>query len=199
MNIERVARPELIFGIVGPVGVDLDMIIEALTTQLKRQNYSFSVIHVTSLMKQIPSNIKLKEDNYFDKIKSRIQYADDVCRRLSRADALAQFTLSAIKSMRGEEHRNRGKSPDKIDVEEPLEGHAFIIRQFKRPDEIKLLRQIYGKLFFQISAYGSPSDRESQIYKEIKDSSFGAIEDATARCQTIELMSIDYSEALTCD
>jgi cytidine deaminase len=54
---------------------------------------------------------------------------------------------------------------------------------------------VYGKLFFQISAYGSPSDRESQIYKEIKDSRLGAIDDATAKCQTIELMSIDYSEA----
>ena len=34
MNIERVARPELVFGVVGPVGVDLDMIIEVLSTQL---------------------------------------------------------------------------------------------------------------------------------------------------------------------
>ena len=82
-----------------------------------------------------------------------------------------------------------------IDVEEPLSGHAFIIRQFKRPAEIKLLRQIYGKLFFQISAYGSPSDRESQIYKEIKDSNFAAIDDVVAKKQTIELMAIDYSEA----
>ena len=93
MNIERVKRPELIFGIVGPVGVDLDMIIEVLSTQLKRQNYSSDVVHVTQLMREVPSNTKLKEDNYFDKIKSRIEYADDVCRQLERADALAAITL----------------------------------------------------------------------------------------------------------
>jgi cytidine deaminase len=195
VNIERVQRPELVFGVVGPVGVDLDMIIEVISTQLKRQNYTFDVIHVTTLMKEIPSNIVLKDDNYFDRIKSRIEYADDICKRLARADALAAITLSAIQSIREVQHRKRGTPQSEIDVEEPLDSHAFIIRQFKRPDEIRLLRQIYGKLFFQISAYGSPSDRESQIYKEIKDSNFGAIDDMTARCQTIELMSIDYSEA----
>lgn len=145
-------------------------------------------------MREIPSNIVLREENYFDKIKSRIKYADDVCKRLNRADALAAVTLSAIQTIRQTRHREHDKPKVENDFEEPLDGHAFIIRQFKRPDEIKLLRQIYGKLFFQISAYGSPSDRESQIYKEIKDTNFGAIEEATARTQTIELMSIDYSE-----
>ena len=194
MNIERVPRPELFFGVVGPVGVDLDMIIEVLTTQLQRQNYWSHIVHVTTLMREIPSNIKLSDDNYFDKIKSRIEYADDVCKRLNRADALAAVTLSAIQSIRQVWHREHNNPKVENEFEEPLDGHAFIIRQFKRPDEIRLLRQIYGKLFFQISAYGSPSDRESQIYKEIKDTNFGAIEDVVARTQTIELMSIDYSE-----
>ena len=63
------------------------MIIEALSSQLKRQNYSYDVIRVTSLMQEIPSKVEIKDDNYFDKIKSRIEYADDVCKRLGRFHA----------------------------------------------------------------------------------------------------------------
>ena len=39
MAVARIAHPELFFGLVAPVGVDLDMIIEVLTTELILQKY----------------------------------------------------------------------------------------------------------------------------------------------------------------
>jgi deoxycytidylate deaminase len=149
-------------------------------------------------MKVIPSTIVINEDSYLQRIMSRIRYADDACQRLRRQDALAAIIPSGVQTIRENWYKEaQGKHSEEnttIDVEEPLEGHAYIIRQFKRPDEIKLMRQIYGKLFFQISAYSSPSDRENLIAKKIKDSNFGAIEDSESRCNAIELISVDYSE-----
>jgi len=198
VGIEKIQRPELFFGIVGPVGVDIDMITDVLITELNRQQYYSRVLKVTSLMEVIPSNIVLRDDNYLERIKSRISYANDVCKRLGRKDALAAIVPSGVQTIREEWYkkkaRERGQEAAKIEVERPLDAHAYIIRQFKRPVEIKLLRQIYGKLFFQISAYSSPSDREDLITKKIKDSNFGAIDDSKARNDAIELMAIDYAE-----
>lgn len=43
MSVKKIQRPELFFTLVAPVGVDLDMIIEVLSTELKRQNYDSSL------------------------------------------------------------------------------------------------------------------------------------------------------------
>ncbi len=191
-------RPELFFGVVAPIGVDIDMITDVLITELSRHQYIVYTLRITSLMKIIPSDVKIVEDDYLTQITSKIAYANDVCRRLGRQDALAAIVPIGVQTLRDAGHRKeargRGEPADVVDVEKPLKKHAYIIRQFKRPDEIKLMRQIYGKLFFQISAYNSPADREDLISKEIKDSKFGAIEDAEARAEVIQLMAVDYSE-----
>jgi hypothetical protein len=102
VSIERIPRPELFFGVVGPVGVDLDMIIDVLTTELNRQKYSSEVVRVTQLMKVVPSNIEIRDDNYLDRITSRIAYANDVCSSLKRQDALAAIIPSAVQTIRDE-------------------------------------------------------------------------------------------------
>ena len=193
MNIVRIPQPELVFGLVGPVGVDLDMITEVLTTTLKLYNYTTMVLRVTQLMRIIPSNVQIKDDDYLDRIKTRIGYADDVCRRLNRRDALAAIIPNGVQALRARTRTDREGPAEELG-EEPLESTAYIIRQFKRPDEIKLMRQIYQKLFFQISAYGSPHDRENLLAKKIKDSRYGAIRDDDAKSEAIKLMSLDYAE-----
>src|SRR5262245_4153854 len=174
------------------------MIIEVLSTELGRQKYFSSTIRVTKIMQDVPSNTTIVKKQYMNSIKSRINYADDLCERLSRADALAAITITAIQAERERQNSKQaeeeGRTLSDDDIQKPIDGHAFIIRQFKRPDEIHLMRQVYGKLFFQISAYASPVDRETLLKKKIKDSLYGAIEDSDALCQAIQLMAIDYSE-----
>ena len=198
MSVERILYPELFFGLVAPVGVDLDMIIEVLNTELNLQKYNSSTLHVTELMKEVPSNIALKDEPYLERIRTRISYADEICSRIEREDALAAITISAIQSSREALNKERAAkggrqlSPD--DFQEPIAQQAYILRQFKRPKEIALFRQVYGKLFFQISAYSSPAERELLLKKKIKESNFGSLDDSEAKCQAIELMAQDYLE-----
>jgi cytidine deaminase len=198
MSVERILHPELFFGLVAPVGVDLDMIIEVLTTELSLQKYITSTIHVTEVMRDVPSNITIKDEPYLDRIRTRIEYADEICSRIEREDALAAITISAIQSSRENFNRDRaereGRTLEASDLQEPLTRGAFILRQFKRPKEIALFRQVYGKLFFQISAYSSPAERELLLRKKIKESNFGSIDDSEAKCQAIQLMAQDYLE-----
>jgi hypothetical protein len=84
MTVARIAHPELFFGLVAPVGVDLDMIIEVLTTELILQKYNISTIHVTEIMRDVPSNIVLRDEPYLERINTRIAYADEICSRIER-------------------------------------------------------------------------------------------------------------------
>lgn len=199
MSVSQIPRLELVFGLVGPVGVNLDMISEVLSAELIRQNYYSNLIHVTKIMRDVPSDIVIVSEPYLESIVSRIRYADDICEQLGRPDALAAITITAIQSERQRLNRERavaqGKELKDKESEAPLQGHAFIVRQFKRPNEIQLMRRVYGKLFFQISAYSSPDERESLLRSKIKESNFGTIEEADAKCQAIKLMAIDYSES----
>lgn len=198
MSVERILHPELFFGIVAPVGVNLDMIIEVLNTELSLQKYECSTLHVTEVMRDVPSNIELREEPYLERIKTRIAYADEICARVEREDALAAIAISAIQSTREKLNKERaakeGRELNAKDSQEPITRQAFILRQFKRPKEIALLRQVYGKLFFQISAYSSPAERELLLRKKIKESNFGNLEESEAKCQAIELMAQDYLE-----
>ncbi len=201
MSVQKIQRPELFFALVAPVGVDLDMISEVLSTELNRQKYNSSLIKVTTSMLDVPSNVKIVTDPYLESIKSRINYADDICERLQRQDALAAIAIGAVQSERERlnkelaEKEGRKLSQQEQEIQRPIAGHAFIIRQFKRPGETALMRQVYGKLFFQISAYSSPDEREALLRKKIRASHYGTVDETQAKSQAIELMAIDYSES----
>jgi len=204
MSVDRIPHPELFFGLVAPVGVDLDMIIEVLTSELILQKYNASPIHVTEIMRDVPSYIVLQDEPYLERINTRIEYADEICSRIEREDALAAITITAIQSIRERLNTEIAKKESKAlpsdpkalqeALQEPIARQAYILRQFKRPKEIGLLRQVYGKLFFQISAYSSPAERELLLKKKIKASNFGGLEDSEAECQAIALMAKDYQE-----
>jgi deoxycytidylate deaminase len=204
MSVNRIEHPELFFGLVAPVGADLDMIIEVLRTELLLQKYTTSMIHVTEIMQEVPSNIILKDEPYLERINTRIEYADEICSRIEREDALAAITITAIQSIREGLNTEIAKKEGRTlptdqkalleALQAPIPKQGFILRQFKRPKEISLLRQVYGKLFFQISAYSSPMERELLLKKKIKASNFGGLEDSEAECQAITLMAKDYQE-----
>jgi hypothetical protein len=87
--------------------VNLDMISEVLSSELNRQNYSANLVHVTKIMRDVPSKIKIVQEPYVESIQSRIDYADDVCTQLERQDALAAITITAIQSERERLNKER--------------------------------------------------------------------------------------------
>jgi hypothetical protein len=74
----------------------------------------------------------------------------------------AALTISAIQSSREKLNRERaeteGRTLLKEDFQEPVARHACVLRQFKRPKEISLLRQVYGKLFFKFRPTAHPQN-----------------------------------------
>ncbi len=147
-------HPELVFGLVGPIGVDLESVTESLTEALKDVAYEAQTLRITELMREVDVGLPLDATGYVESFQQRIAYANKVREQLGRNDALAILAISAIREFRV---KNGGS------VEEPRSKQAYIIRQFKRPEEVKLLRAVYGKQFIQISAYAPQHYRIRRI------------------------------------
>lgn len=153
-DLPFVKDPELIFGIVAPVGVDLDFVNNTLTRALADVAYAVEPFRITRLMREVQLKLPLDATGYINSIRERIEYANEVCHKLERNDALAILAVSAIREFRLQNGN---------DEEEPLGKQAYILHQFKRPEEVKLLRAIYGRQFIQVSVHASEAHRINTI------------------------------------
>jgi deoxycytidylate deaminase len=178
--------PELIIGLVGPIGVDLDLAASLLTDALRDVGYETSSLRITQLMREVPTGLNIDETPYIASFRSRIAYANKVCELLDRSDAMAILAISAIRQIRREKAG---------DPETPIEAMAYIIRQFKRPSEVKLLRSVYGRQFVQISVYAPQQDRIDRIALKERASRGGLVDEADVIAEAHKLVMQDDKEA----
>jgi cytidine deaminase len=98
--------PELIFGLVGPIGVDLELVTGLLEDTLRDVGYDTTILRVTDLMREVPAEIEIYKQPHIKSFRSRIEYANKVCEILERSDALAILAISAIREVRRQQHRD---------------------------------------------------------------------------------------------
>lgn len=170
MTQDSAQFPELFFGLVGPIGVDMDSVAGKLRAALVAVGYVPVDIRITELMEQIAVDQDI--DGSADPLKrygSRIEYANAVRAKCQNDAALAALAIQRIREIRFEKHTDNNRTPpaDTELSDLPLFRHAYIIRQFKRKEEIDLLRQTYGRKFVQISANLSQLDRIKSLSRKI--------------------------------
>jgi cytidine deaminase len=185
-TLDSVKFPELIFGIAGPIGVDIDAITESLDSALRAVHYTSSTIKLTTEMRNYGGvAASASETDFHQEMISKIEFANDLCKNHKDKAALARISLRKILAIRADLTGDREVSKDR---------HAYIIRQFKRPEEIKLLRKVYGKQFILVSAYGSQSDRQEALEKKIRRSSAIHLDDDAITARAKKLITRDASE-----
>lgn len=142
----------LVIGLVGAVGSRLKSLSNILKSILDSEfDYTVTELHVSKEFIQIHS----KKDKYIDNFE---RYTDlmDIGNNLRKKYAnnyLAFKIAQRISILRREEPDNKRK--------------AFIINSLKHDSEIKTLRDIYGKNFYQISLYESPSIRQDVLINDV--------------------------------
>lgn len=156
--------PELVFGIVGPMGVDIQAICESLTAALRAVDYLSHTIHITNEMlraeryklQRHPVQRPLNGD-FYTEVNFKINYANALCKEFTDPATMARIALRAI----GDARESVTGARDSL----PKKATAYIIRQLKRPDEVLLLRKVYGRQFVLISAYG-PAEKRQQLLED---------------------------------
>jgi len=167
---DSIMHPELVFGLVGPIGIDMAMVSAKLEMALVSVGYTPVPIRVTELMTEIDTGKVL--ENSTDPLKhyvGRIEYANAVRKKCGDDAALAALSIVKIRQIRAERNKEAEKSssdPDEL-AQLPLTKHAYVIRQFKRREEIDLLRRVYGRKFIQISASMSVDDRLKSLSRKL--------------------------------
>ncbi|MGO4705793.1 anti-phage dCTP deaminase [Microvirga sp. 2MCAF38] len=177
--------PELIFGIVGPIGVDIDSIVASLGKSLRDVGYNACVIHLTKHIKDDRIPIEVDERSYYSRYKTLIKYGNEFRALAKNASAIAGIAIAKIREIRAELSN---------DVNQPALGRAYIIRQFKRAEEVALMRRVYGRKFIQVSVFGSPIDRRRILIEKIQSYDASPKNEAEVERQAIELIDVDHNQ-----
>ena len=159
-SLDLVAYPELIFGLAGPIGVDMDELTDSLTNALKSVRYDAYLIKVTSLMMGYETDVpKPLDPGYFLDINYKMDHANALCKTYGSGDTIARIAVREVKKVRQDITGDKNKIPQRI---------AYIIRQIERPEEVNLLRKVYGKQFILVSSYGSEDERSKRIERKLR-------------------------------
>lgn len=155
---------EIVIGLVSAVGTETARVITPLTDRLKQFGYSTKEIRLSSLLKGNRS-----KDEY-NRIKELMNSGDEL-RRVTNNNAILAY--GAAKSI----SEARPESDSK---------NAYIINSLKHPDEVEILRKIYGQGFY---LFGIHADKKRRLHYLTNDK--GLTDD-----EAIELTDIDEDEKI---
>ncbi|MFT4149223.1 MAG: deaminase [Paracoccaceae bacterium] len=153
------ASPELVFGLVGPLGCNIDAVQECLVAELLKVKYVSTIIHITNDVKEAIPELK---SQIMANVNQKIEVMNKVVEASGTADFLAKIAIGKIISTRRELNKASGVSPDWLNLAQ-VPGRAYIIRQLKRPHEIDILRRVYGRKFIQVSVVVSEAEQLESV------------------------------------
>jgi deoxycytidylate deaminase len=150
--------PDLVFGLICPVGCDKNVLSREIKKQLVRFGYEHQPVKVTSLFtKHLPHPLwkDLPPDAASDLRYRVYMTAGDALRRAYGGnDAAARLAVHGISDLRS--GGSRGPK-----------GTAFVIDSLKTPEEVSFLRVVYGSRFLCVAAYAPRDKRVEFLAKDI--------------------------------
>lgn len=177
--------PELVFGLVGPIGTNMTAVAEVLAEELEKVGYRAIQIHITELLGALKHGFKLVERPLEERYKSYIDAGNKLRKKLKLNDVFALLSVARIRNTRATLTGSNSS---------PANHTAYILNQFKRPEEIETLRKVYGRAFFQISAYSSRANRVASLTRRIAESRFRDKPDEYYRGKAHDLTVRDEAE-----
>jgi cytidine deaminase len=177
-------RPELVIGLVGATGTDLELVTGCLTNALTLVGYDSEVIHVIELLQSFEKFAALPSHHAEDRIEAQMNAGDELCSLLSSGDALASAAIGKIRDLR----QQRTGNPTT-----PASSCAYVLRSLKRKEEVTLLRSVYGDSFLLIGAFAPRPARVSNLASRIAQSHHTASGDEY-RSQAERLIQRDLND-----
>ncbi len=170
-ELDSISGPELVLGLISPVGADLTAVADALQTKLGRVGYRTIEIRVSNLIPSVKAFGEYADKDYasdFDRINDLMAAGTNIRRQTGHGGALALLTVAEIRRARMDE--NRALHPEwdeELFTKTPLERTAYIVRSLKNPAEVQTLRDVYGRAFFVVSAYSPRTRGVSDLARQI--------------------------------
>jgi hypothetical protein len=153
--------PELFFAIVVPVGADRGSLLAATEYALKSVGYH--IVHI-SLSKMLirwtdfSRDIPLQEDQRIQLLQNE---GNRIRASISDGAILARAAIQSIREHRETTNGDQDRIAGRI---------AYVLDQLKHPEEVELLRRVYGKRFFLIGGHSLREDRMRRLADKIASS-----------------------------
>tara|TARA_R110002124_G_scaffold51895_5_gene149779 strand:- start:417 stop:2006 length:1590 start_codon:yes stop_codon:yes gene_type:complete len=191
---EKYPKPELVIGIAGPAGTDLTELSNSLAGLIKPYGYNCFQIRVSQLIASVCDDAvrqKIDAAKFGGKVQYLMNAADHIRRDVDSGAATLPLILSRIRHLRQEFLLKEGCSIDFEDIE--LYNRCYIINSLKHPDEVKLLRKIYGSKFIMISAFSEYQSRVKNLVKQIQKS-YQTTDKKAFHAEALKLILLDQKK-----
>lgn len=189
-------RPELIIGLVGPIGCDIERVQNALSRALRQVSYT---TYEVSLSKSISGLLKAKTDEEsieLSSLREKIEAGNRARRLYESKGLLAAEAIRTIREIREEQNLNNDfvLSDDNDDPSDyKLDSVCYLLRQLKRPEEVEVLQRTYGKNFLQVSVTEDKQQRLNNLSKRLRREHPGK-SDSECEAEARDLVGIDENE-----
>jgi deoxycytidylate deaminase len=177
--VRVVNQPELVVGLIGALGTDLDEVSSALSDAFRLVDYTTEPLRVSHLISRIYSAAGQGPTHAETSMGDLMQQGDEL-RRAAGPDAAAVLAI-------GEMRRRRGGGPERETV-------AIVIRSLKRKEEVNRLRSVYGPRFVAVGAWSPKSEREKTVTRRLHDDHPGK-DPGWYAARLAELMGRDEQDA----
>ncbi len=169
---------ELVLGLVGAVGTELEKVRTALEDRLKVIGYSIMQIRVTKdIIPGIITAPAMQGAGEYDRIKELMDAGNDA-RLKSKDNSILALGVAA--------YINSKRKPDTNHLAQHEPKRAYIVSSLKHPEEVARLREIYPEGFYLIGVHSDETRRLAFLTKD------KGIDDEKAK----ELVSRDEDEHL---
>ncbi len=178
-------KPELVFALVGGAGVRLDLLERELVMNLRNLGYQTVDIRLSDLLSRFKGFVANTAEGELERITHLQRMGNLFRKQLKRADALALAAIDAIRAERTKKTKN-------ADV--PVPAQAYILHQLKHPDEVDLLREVYGPSFFLIAGHAREKDRLKHLVEKVAHSTGRRGKGYNFESDALEIISRDEKE-----
>jgi cytidine deaminase len=137
-------RPEMVFALVGAAGTRLSDLSAELKVELLTFGYQTVNIRLSALLPSFSEFTAQIGTGEYERITHYQQMGDAFRKRLQRGDAMALAGIAQIRAERAKISGNQDR---------PASAYAYVVHQLKHPDEVDLLRKIYGPSFLLLAGH----------------------------------------------
>lgn len=186
--LNRIDSPEILLGFVAPIGADIEAPILAFQQFFERHGYNVIKIKATDAFLPLAKKLVPHQDldnrpKTHGRFTSYIKYGNQLRAHFDDDAFLAMVACAKI--MRA---RTKTNLPD-----QKPEKNVYLIHQFKRKEEVALLRSVYGRTFFQISVYSRRGARVDHLARQFAHSE-NVADHNSYRSKAEDIVQIDESE-----
>ncbi len=145
---------ELIFGLISPVGTNLERVCAALSAALAAASYEQINYRLSDIFSEWDKLPRVDDSTEFNRIRTSMDSGDSLRKLTQSPEILARQAVARI----AEERRKN------IDVSPGRRAH--ILLSLKRPEEVHYLRELYGPRFILVSIFSSREDRIASLQRQ---------------------------------